>query len=719
MADDANPNPFDEAAQNALVERVAAGDSGAPLVPETVGHLAALKRASRAKFETLRSRLKKAGCRVSELDELVAKELGEPPGGGAHSLGQADILVGLAEAYDLYRTPDEEAAADIEINGCRQSGLTNTRWFKRQLRKSFYEATGGAVSAESLQAALGIIEARAINDGEVRQVAVRVGVLEDIIYLDLCRPDWRAVEINKTGWRIIARPEIRFLRTPDMRALPEPVRGGSVKPLRKLLNIRDGDDGDDDFILGVAFLLACLRGRGPYPIMVVTGEQGTAKSTRSSLLRSVIDPSKPTLRALPRDERDLVIAARTRLMLAYDNISSLSWALSDAFCRISTGAGFGTRVLRTDSEEITFEGARPLLFNGIEDIVDRPDFAERSIFSVCEVIEKKDRRREAEVWADFDLEHPAILGALLDAVVVGLKRFSEVRPAELPRMADFAHWALACEPALWKPGTFMKAYDANIRDAIESVLEASPVAGAVRKLMAKREEARQLEPWSGTSTDLLALLTPLVGAKVAEAPTWPRNARALSGRLRRAASFLRQTGIHIDFTREAHTGERKTTITKVITAPEPKIRAGFASLPSPSSPDRSKPSDSAKAEGDGRLTQNRQGDANSSRPTPTVTLPSPSKSLKTANGDGGDGGDANRAPILGRDSDILSKVVDYIRTHSEVSSPLGVLFRVLGLPVDGDDDAMSDRLKAVEGDLAEHGIKLTLERGWVALERIR
>jgi hypothetical protein len=583
MADDDNPRPaFDEAAQNALVERVAAGDTGAPLAPEMIGKLAILKRADRAKFETLRTRLRKAGCRMSVFDEAIAEELGEPPGGGAHSLGQADILVGLAEAADLFRTPDEEACADIEVNGHRESGLINTRWFKRWLRKRFHEETGGAVSAEALQAALGVIEARALHDDDavMREVFVRVGELGGKVYLDLGDKTWRVVEIDETGWRIVTRPEIRFLRTSDMRALPEPVHGGSVEPLRKLLNIRDGADGDDDFILAIAYLLACLRGRGPYPIMVVTGEQGTAKSTRSELLRSVVDPSKPLLRALPRDERDLVIAARARLMLAFDNISDLKWWLSDAFCRISTGAGFSTRRLYTDLEEMVFEGARPLLFNGIEDIVDRPDFAERSIFSVCEVIEKKDRRREEEVWADFDKAHPAILGALLDAVAVGLKRFSGVRPAELPRMADFAHWAIACESALWAEDAFMRAYDANIRDAVESVLEASPVAGAVRKLMDRRETAGEWGPWSGTSSELLDLLTPLVGAKVAERPTWPRSPRALSGRLRRAASFLRQIGIHVSHTREGHIGDRITTITKSIYPSQEELYEKAPSAPS-------------------------------------------------------------------------------------------------------------------------------------------
>jgi hypothetical protein len=126
-----------------------------------------------------------------------------------------------------------------------------------------------------------------------------------------------------------------------------------------------------------------------------------------------------------------------------------------------------------------FSGARPVILNGIEEIVEPPDLAERSVFAVCEPISRENRKSEEEVWTSFEAAHASVLGALLDAVSTGLERFPEIRPPDLPRMADFAHWAIACEPALWKDGDFLRAYNANIMAAVESVLEASPVAVAV------------------------------------------------------------------------------------------------------------------------------------------------------------------------------------------------------------------------------------------------
>lgn len=43
---------------------------------------------------------------------------------------------------------------------------------------------------------------------------------------------------------------------------------------------------------------------------------------------------------------------------------------------------------------------------------------------------------------------PRILGVLLDAVSYGLRTVGHVQLDALPRMADFALWITACEPAL-------------------------------------------------------------------------------------------------------------------------------------------------------------------------------------------------------------------------------------------------------------------------------
>jgi hypothetical protein len=152
---------------------------------------------------------------------------------------------------------------------------------------------------------------------------------------------------------------------------------------------------------------------------------------------------------LAREERDLVIAANNSHVLAFDNLSGLPHALSDAFCRLATGASFGLRQLYTDADEVLFQAARPILLNGIGDVISRPDLADRAILVTLPPIRDTRRRSERQIWRDFELARPRVLGSLLDAAVLGLRNLRNLQLEQLPRMADFALWATACETAFW------------------------------------------------------------------------------------------------------------------------------------------------------------------------------------------------------------------------------------------------------------------------------
>ena len=107
---------------------------------------------------------------------------------------------------------------------------------------------------------------------------------------------WRCVEIGANGWRIAENPPVRFRRSAGMQHLPLPVRSGSIESLALFLNLAS----ENDFVLVVAWLLGALRAGGPYPVLAIAGEQGSAKTVLSKLLRAVIDPSVAPVRAQQR-----------------------------------------------------------------------------------------------------------------------------------------------------------------------------------------------------------------------------------------------------------------------------------------------------------------------------------------------------------------------------------------------------------------------------------
>jgi hypothetical protein len=212
--------------------------------------------------------------------------------------------------------------------------------------------------------------------------------------------------------------------------------------------------------------------------------------------------------------------------------------------------------LFTDQDEILFAAALPVILNGIEDIITRADLADRAILLMLAPIAEWQRRAESALWQEFELARPHILGALLDAAAHGLHMLPQVRLKRLPRMADFALWATACESAFRPAGTLEVAYSDNRRYAIENLVEADPVADRVWEIMADRAH------WTGSASDLWMAGTNVAGNPVCRFG-WPKNPRALAGRLRRAQTFLRILGIEIVFGREGRLGTRTIRITAV------------------------------------------------------------------------------------------------------------------------------------------------------------
>jgi hypothetical protein len=484
---------------------------------------------------------------------------------------QSEILIRLAGDADFFHDPGQRAYALVPVEEKKETitvmveghieeheipGVpehielhgVNSGGFRMWLKRLFYLEQEKPPGAQALQDALGILEARAVIDGPEEPVFLRVAGVGDRIYLDLCDSAWRVVEITAGSWRILELSPARFRRPSGLRPLPSPERGGSINDLKNYINCEPGE-----FVLIVASLAAALRPMGPYPLPILIGEPGTAKTTVARVLRRLIDPHKMPLRGQPKDERDLMVAAHNNWVVGLDNLSVLwDWA-SDGLCRLATGGGFGSRTLYTDDDETVLDAMRPVILTGIGDFVRREDLIDRGIFLHLPRIPAEKRRTESRFWAEFDEAHPKLLGALLDVVAGGLRELPSVPETNLPRMADFARFGEAVSRALGKPpGDFLKTYGENRQGAAETALEDSPVASAIRRLI----ETGSLR-WEGTPRDLLDELTEIVGEKVAGSKRWPQSPRGMSGAVRRLAPLLRQSGINVDCGR-GH--ERQITI---------------------------------------------------------------------------------------------------------------------------------------------------------------
>jgi hypothetical protein len=592
----------------------------------------------------------------SERREREKKRAGTPHQGGSaepndeksekgRRPSQAEILLDIANGATLFHAPNGTGYADVTVNGHRETWQIRSSGFKQWLTRMYYDRTRAAPNSEALQSARGVVEARARFDAPESPVFVRVGGHDGRLYLDLGDTAWTVIEIGSDGWRIAKDPPVRFRRAPGVQPLPTPAPNGSLNMLRPFLNV----GCEAEFDLGVAWLQAGVRNHGPYPVIAISGEQGSAKSTFSRVMKTVIDPNSSPLRALPREDRDLFIAATNGHALVFDNVSGIPAWISDTLCRLSTGGGFACRQLYSDGDEVLFDATRPIILNGIEDVVTRPDLAERSLMFTLPAISEDKRKPEKDFWESFNRQHPAILGALLDSVATGLRRLPSTKLSGLPRMADFALWGVACEV---NAGSFEPAYSRNRADAITNVIEADPVPSSMRTFMEQRTE------WTGTAKALLGALGDVVEEVIRKSKDWPASPRTLSNKLRRHATNLRHIGINIRFG-ERDNSRKRDRLIEITRAEEVGISSSAASASSGVAEKWQKSANAVANGADDTRTIRRYVDA-------TGNLSSAENWRKSAVADGADDTDA-RIPTLtaGADEEAVVDEEDVIDWRGE------------------------------------------------------
>ena len=478
-----------------------------------------------------------------EVRNLVEPEAGDQPDKSAATpkSSQTTSLLELASELKFWRTPQGELFATVPVKGHFENHRLGSAEFKEYLRWQYYARTKTAARPQAVQEAIASFEAEARYESPEEEVFVRIAENGTANFLDLCDDRWRVVEFDSDGWRIVEKPTVKFQRFPGMRPLPIPVKGGSIDDLRKFLNLRS----DDDWILYVEALLAAVLAKGPYPVLSFSGEPGSAKTTSSRVFRALIDPNRSPSRAAPRSERDLMITAGNSWLLVFDNLSYLPVWFSDALCRLSTGGGFATRKLYSDSDEKVFEAQRPIILNGVEALPTRTDLLDRSLLLDLPVID--DFKEDQGFWVEFEAARPRLLGALLSLAVEALRRRPNVQLPEksTTRMADFIRLAIAAEKPLGLAnGASLRAYASNRMSANAAALDATSIAAPILTLVER-------QPWSGSAEQLLRKLSTMVDEQALKRRNWPKAPNVLSGMLKRLAPALRNTGVEVEFSRDS------------------------------------------------------------------------------------------------------------------------------------------------------------------------
>jgi len=349
-----------------------------------------------------------------------------------------------------------------------------------------------------------------------------------------------AIKITPDGWKIDMCPPILFSRnyTQEPQVLPD--ANGDIWELFDFINIKDNQDK----LLLIAFLVASLVPNINKPILALSGPAGSGKSECTKTLKSLMDPTTPPSLPPISSTEELDKLAQTSAVMAFDNLTTMNTKIANHFCCLATGYGVRIRKLYTN-RYIVFNAIRPLIVNGISQVITQSDLLNRAI--PVELSPIKVRMDDSALHKKFEEARPRILGAMFSLLSRAMKIFPTITRTKWPRMGAFAKWGYAVIAALgddYTGETFMEAFDKVEKIQHREALNANPFAEVITWYMKDKES------WVGTAGELLTELR-----QQSEnsddydiqfchlSSYWPTNPRSARVQIQKALADLKSMGI--------------------------------------------------------------------------------------------------------------------------------------------------------------------------------
>lgn len=432
----------------------------------------------------------------------------------------------------------------------------NSKIFKRWVSRVAWKELDRALGQNAVNDVIAVLEGIAIHDGEQLTLHLRTAINDDCIYYSL--GPGRVAKITSVKWEIVKECPVIFRQLKHQKQHPvDVISGGDISEIFEFINI-DGKNILKQHLFLVWLITTFIPGF-PHPPLIIYGSQGTAKSTLTALVKRIADPSEIGKMPPPHNLMDFVITASNHWVIPIDNVSMLTWWVSDSLCRVCTGDGFSKRELFSDSDEVIFSFQAVVMLNGINLSVEAPDLLDRSIILELEKIKKGKRAKEKAFWKRFEEKLPQFLGTVFDVLVKALAHYPNVNLDDYPRMADFTQWGVAITRALGKEdNVFLEAYRENIDTQNEAAINASDIAQTMIKL------ADETLSWKGTPTELLGKLNKIANDLNVNTKDkhWPKNSNWLWRRIERIITNLYASGVKIEHGHE--NGSRFIKVLKII-----------------------------------------------------------------------------------------------------------------------------------------------------------
>lgn len=446
-------------------------------------------------------------------------------------INAAKFIIDMLKDAKKFRTP---IGTFISIKqGVKEENLDlESETFKDYLRSEFAKQNGFRFPSEkSLKDAISFLKNEA-KKAPLETMEYRILSIGKEVLYDLSDDLGQYVKITPSGWSVMQGSPEHFIQGPDERPQTMPSKCGNIDLLKKYVNI-----AERDWFLFAAYLVSCFLPNIQHPILNINGANGSGKSTLVKLVKSLVDPSDSDLENFELNSiSDLSARLSSAYYVAFDNLSKLTKRESDFLCKVVTGASFSKRALYSNNNVFTVKIKKPISINGIVDVVESPDLAQRCVFFQTVAIDDNARKVDERFWQEFDQDKPIILAGVFEILSNAMKLHEKCKVTNLQRMADFHKWGFEiCEAMGGYGNKFLESAKLN---EIRQTLAARENNILVELIMDLVDNEGQ---WSGMVSSLYRYLRDMMEADLEKyelSNDYPQNSAVFGKKLRIIQSVL-------------------------------------------------------------------------------------------------------------------------------------------------------------------------------------
>jgi energy-coupling factor transporter ATP-binding protein EcfA2 len=391
-----------------------------------------------------------------------------------------------------------------------------------------------------------MISAYAEMELEYDDIYLRVAPYKDGLEIDLGDDLQTRVRMMSGNVELITKGSgTKFYRSNVTLPFDPPAQQGDFRQIRQYLNNLQ-PDAQILIIAWISYTLAHPKiSSSKFVHLILVGSQGSGKSFLCRLIARFIDPSSVGLQVLPRNTKDLVVAAQNAHLLLYDNVRKLSQSKSDDLCIAGTGGAMSTKKLYTDDDQSVSYLHVALVLNGIYDFITESDLASRSLIMYLQDMDESERLSEVDLEQRLEKNMPSMLAGLFQLIADILEVLPRVQVTHPERMIDFSQWLAAMEMVDGASvGAYQQLYSKSLEEAQLNTLLENELAAAVYRLGDRLERV-----WTGTAADLLRELNDTASHQAMRSVDWPKSPESLGSRLRTLKPALTSQGVFLRFYR--------------------------------------------------------------------------------------------------------------------------------------------------------------------------